>query len=171
MKKIITLLLLIGGFACAANATTLHVGIEIPYYSDFVKIYRYGSTSDDWNNAPSASFDGLKYGRYWYSIDMNGYGNAVVQVKEGQSEDITGISGDNYYVYMSGTKDGGGKYPVGPLNVDYDKWNNGLTCRNNIDNNWSSNDSGHRKSESVYPHFYINSDRGKHRNNFPNKAK
>lgn len=142
MKKIITLLLLIGGFACVASATTLHVGIEIPYYSGSVNIYRYGgSTSDDWNNAPSASFDGLKYGRYWYSIDMNGYGNAVVQVKEGQSEDVTGISGDNYYVYMSGTKDGDGKYPVGPLNVDYDKWNNGLTCRNNIDNNWSSTES------------------------------
>ena len=142
MKKIITLLLLIGGFACAANATTLHVGIEIPYYSGSVNIYRYGgSTPDVWNNAPSAIFDGLKYGRYWYHIDMNGNVSAVIRVSDGQSEDITGISGDEYYVYMSGTKDNAGKYPVGHLDVDYDRWNNGLTCRNNIDNNWSSTES------------------------------
>lgn len=142
MKKIITLLLLIGGFACAASATTLHVGIEIPYYSGSVNIYRYGgSTADEWNNAPSASFDGLKYGRYWYHIDMNGNNCAVIRVSDGQSQDVTGVSGDDYYVYMSGSKDGDGKYPVGPLNVDFDKWNNGLTCRNNIDNNWSSTES------------------------------
>ncbi len=143
MKKLITLLILVMGFVGTANATTLHVGIEIKYYSGSVNIYRYtdDSTHDVWNSAPAATFDGLKYGRYWYSIDMGTYTNAVVKVSDGQSENITNISGDNYYAYMSGTKNNNDKYPVGQLTTDYDKWNNGLTCRNGIEANWSSTQS------------------------------
>lgn len=109
MKKLITLLLVLTGMVTTASATTLHIGMEKAHSTSGVYVFRNGgSNPDDWNSmgdAQKATLEGDLYGRRWYSIDMNGNNQAQVRFDDwySQSVEITGISGDDYYIYVSTT--------------------------------------------------------------------
>lgn len=137
MKKIITLLLLIGGFACAASAAKLYVNTstKASWWTN-VRIYAYNSDSDNngWNYSETgvvASTTTL-FGKDWYVFDMGNYTNAIVQYFEtsnheisNESESITSINSDRFVIIN--TKNG-------------NKWNwyeNGYTFRCNVLDNWN----------------------------------
>ena len=109
MKKLIILLLVLTGMVGTASATTLHIGMEKEHSVNGVYVYRYGGVSPDtWDNSQQATLEGDLYGRRWYSVDMNGNNSAVVKFDDGwsKSTDITSISGDDYYIYVSTTSSG-----------------------------------------------------------------
>ena len=137
MKKLITLLLVLTGMVSTASAATFTFGLEIANVNTSnVKVYRYGSDgADTWDAPGQASYLGLKYGRYWFSIDLNGQPNAIVRLGSGDddsSDNIVGINASSYY-YISSDKNGGSsdnRYNVGTVDNPF-TWQH-MTCRNNI---------------------------------------
>ena len=106
MKKLFTLLILIGGFVCTANATVLHIGLEVNYTGN-VYVHYFGGTTNSgaWESAPAATLDGNLYGRRWYHIDIGDNTNAIVKLTDSpwndRGSEVTEISGDNCYIYLS----------------------------------------------------------------------
>jgi len=140
IKKTILMLLVLVGGVMQAGATTLHVGMENNYTGD-VYVYRFGGTSaDNWDSmgdGQKATFDAIKYGRRWYTIDMNENSKAVVRWDNWskQTYDVSDISGDDYYIYISTNSGTDGKYYAGQLDNPF--WT-GLYFMNSVDNNWTS---------------------------------
>ena len=142
MKKIITLLLLIGGFACAASAAKLYVNTsnvkaDNNSWWTNVRIYAYNSDSD--NNGWYYSETGVVastttlFGKDWYVFDMGNYANAIVQYFETndhsishQSTDIIGIANDRFVILNNEQQDG-----------KYTWYENGYTFRCNVLGNWN----------------------------------
>lgn len=122
MKKLITLLLVLTGYVMTATAQKFYFGLEIAgISSSSVKVYRYGATgADSWSSPAAATDEGLKFGRHWYSVDLNGQPNAIVRVganDDDSSDDIEGINTSKYY-YVSSDKTGGSsnsRYNVGTV--------------------------------------------------------
>lgn len=124
----------------SANATTLHIGMELNYSGD-VYVFRFGeSGADDWNNMgdnQKASFEAYMYGRKWFRIDMNGQSKAVVRWNNWNSQtvDVESISGDDFYIYVSNNTNDQSKHYAGKLDNPY--WY-GLCIKNSLDNNWDA---------------------------------
>ena len=122
MKKFITLLLVLTGMVSTAMAQKFYFGLEIAgISSSSVKVYRYGAEgADNWANPAAATDEGLKFGRHWYSVDLNGQPNAIVRVganDDDSSDNIVGIDTSKYY-YVSSDKSGGNsdnRYNVGTI--------------------------------------------------------
>lgn len=140
MKKLFTLILLLGGFVGTANAAKLYVNTSTnaSWWTN-VRIYAYNSDSDKYNNW-EYSEDGVVsstetfFGKEWYVFDMGNYSNAIVQYFESsnhtisnQSSEIIGINSDRF-IFIPGTQTDG-------------KWvwyESGYTFRCNILNNWGA---------------------------------
>ena len=126
-----------------ASATILHIGMEYDTTGD-VYVYRFNSptqASDNWDSmgdTQKATFDCIKYGRRWYTYDITDYASATIRFDNWtkKSQDVTSISGDDYYIYVSSSAVSEGIYYAGQLATPY-TWDK-LTCGNNIANSWDS---------------------------------
>jgi len=138
MKKLLLfMLVLVGGVGQTFGAKLyVNTATNASWWTN-VRIYAYNSDSD--NNGWGYSESGVVatpttlFGKEWYVFDMGDYSNAVVQYFESsnhsisnQSTNITGITHDKF-IFIPGTQTDG-------------KWvwyENGFTCRNNVEDNWS----------------------------------
>jgi len=168
MKKIITLLLLIGGFACAANAAKLYVCLShtTKYWPDAnAKIYAHlwGATGVDVLMDKEVLF-----GNIWYSCELNGNTNAALcrmnpdfpggdlfqnggQYIWNQTYDINlSTSVDKYIkIYQIGTNDRLNWEEVSNPN----DWNR-IVLRGNIKDTWSSETTNTIREADGYTFTY-----------------
>ena len=142
MKKLITLLLVLTGAVCSASATTLHIGLEVNYTGNVYVHYYGGSGETSWGSEPSATYDGIQYGRRWYHLNIGDNTSAIVRLKDNNWNDrgreVTGISGDNCYIYVSSTDtnewiDGQKVWNTGKL--ESKGWQT-MKFSNNVDGKW-----------------------------------
>lgn len=141
MKRLFTLLFLITVLVGGAKAAKLYVNTtENNNWWTNVRIYAYNSETDNngWNYAESGvvTESTTLFGKSWYVFDMESYSNAIVQYFEtsnhnisNQTTDITGINHDRFVILKGDSEKDNGKYTW---------YENGYTCRNNIDNNWDA---------------------------------
>ena len=143
MKKLLLLCLVLLGGVMQASATILHICVEYNNPGD-IYVYRFGSPThadDNWNtmgDEQKATFDAYKYGRRWYTYDIDDYAKAIIRFDNWskQTTDIVGISGDDYYIYVANNNNSQekGYYWAGQLSNPY--WG-GLAIRNSLDNDYS----------------------------------
>lgn len=135
MKKIIILLAVLACGVGEVKAQTFNFGIEIENPTH-VKVFRYGGSNEDtWGSETTATDDGLKFGRHWYHVDLNGNTGAIVRFSIDDndcSDDIENINTSSYY-FISEDKKGGSRddrYNVGTLESPF-TWKY-LICRNDV---------------------------------------
>lgn len=140
MKKIITLLLLIGGFACAASATK-RVWVNLSESNsnwttaNASTAIHYGSM--DWNVHTLMSVTYM-YGKKWCYYDVDDNVTPIVLKRcstdgraywNWQSVDISWNSSDDLYIKLTEGK------KINYTSLNAPEWNY-MTCRNNIKNTW-----------------------------------
>ena len=165
MKKIITLLLLFGGFACAANAAKLYVCLShtTKYWPDAnAKIYAHlwGATAAD-----VLMDKEILFGNIWYSCELNGNTNAALCRMNpaytsgdlfnsgylwNQTKDINLSGADKYIkIYQYGNEDRVSWEEVSNPN----DWNR-IVFRGNIEDTWSSETANTVREADGYTFTY-----------------
>lgn len=136
------MLLMVTGGVNVADATILHIGLEINYTGNVYVYYFGGTNSTTWDSEPTATYDGVLYGRRWYHIDIYNNTSAIVRFKDNNWNDrgreVSDISGDDCYIYVSSEEtneyiDGNKVWNTGKLASK--GWQT-MKFSNDVDNKW-----------------------------------